>query len=261
MMVNDGRYPWWLYDPHIQADVVLAERVDPARIDIVLDSHSLQYPSNSKHDVFGSSLMPGIQLMTNGDIDEDRDQSQSHPKTHVQTSSHVIHVDSQSYRASSPIPEVPPSRPGEQGNVLAALSIGAPLIASVVVSCLSVMRDEIESVFGDDVRSRPLSAQITVALMWAATVTSLGSTMIAVAGLAMAAGYHDSHVGITKTIIRKIRRKQERMPRALSNIHASDGCQNRAPSPANTFATTFKKERHSLAALRASEVSARDHQY
>lgn len=135
--------------------------------------------------------------------------------------------------------------------------VQAPLIASVVVSCLSVMRDEIESVFGDDVRSRPLSAQITVALMWAATVTSLGSTMIAVAGLAMAAGYHDSHVGITKTIIRKIRRKQERMPRALSNIHASDGCQNRAPSPANTFATTFKKERHSLAALRASEVSAR----
>ena len=135
--------------------------------------------------------------------------------------------------------------------------VQAPLIASVVVSCLSVMRDEIESVFGDDARSRPLAAQITIALMWAATVTSLGSTMIAVAGLAMAAGYHDSHVGITKAIIRKIRRKQERMPRALSTVHTSDGHQNRAPSPANTFATAYKKERHSLAALRASEVSAR----
>ncbi|KAI0795964.1 hypothetical protein C8Q75DRAFT_744604 [Abortiporus biennis] len=139
------------------------------------------------------------------------------------------------------------------GNTLAALSIGAPLIASVVISCLSVMRDEISARFGDDIPSRPFSAKATFALMWAATITGLGSTMIAVAGLAMEAGYHDSHVGVTKTIARRLR--AWRMRRKSNHIGEEEHI--REPSPARTVATALKKERHALAALRAAEVSAR----
>ncbi|KAL4249004.1 hypothetical protein ABKN59_006396 [Abortiporus biennis] len=139
------------------------------------------------------------------------------------------------------------------GNTLAALSIGAPLIASVVISCLSVMRDEISARFGDDIPSRPFSAKATFALMWAATITGLGSTMIAVAGLAMEAGYHDSHVGVTKTIARRLR--AWRMRRKSNHIGEEEHI--REPSPARTVATALKKERHAVAALRAAEVSAR----
>ncbi len=203
-----------------------------------------------------------------------------HSKDYVQPGPRSAHPDSRPFTprpaslAAGTIDAGPSA--GDHGNTLAALSIGvsfcilhyttqsiltfvivqAPLIASVVVSCISAMRDEISAAFGDDIRSRPPSAQIIFALMWAATVTSLGSTMIAVAGLAMASGYHDSHVGITKTIIRKIRAWRRRLKKAPAT-QEPDVNQIRIPSPVPTVATIQKKERHALAALRAAEVSAR----
>jgi len=157
---------------------------------------------------------------------------------------------------------------------LAALAIGAPLLASVVVSCLSVVQAELASAFPDAPSTRPPGVQAAVALMWSAVATTLGSALIAVAGLAIAAGYHDSHVGVTKTIVRRIRawkrarRNQSGVQRGLDGKdHVAAGAALESsvhphtssfpPSVVHSIGTVEKRNQHGQAALRAAEVSAR----
>lgn len=129
----------------------------------------------------------------------------------------------------------------------------APLVASVVGSCLSVIVSDFTATLGTDTLARPARASVVVALLWSSMLTSLGSTMTAVAGVAMFAGYHDRHAGITKTIVRKIRQwrglgpKQERIS-------------NRAASPVPTVLsaiTDAHRDQHAQIAFRAAIVASR----
>lgn len=89
--------------------------------------------------------------------------------------------------------------------------------------------------------------------------------MTAVAGLAMHAGYHDSHVGVTKRIVRFLRsrwkRETPRGPAALPH-HEATGKRTRTPSPYPpqsmlSAITDTHKEMHAFASFRAAVVSAR----
>lgn len=76
--------------------------------------------------------------------------------------------------------------------------------------------------------------------------------MIAVAGLGMASGYHDSHVGVTKTIVRRIRAL--RKPKTPGLTHE---LQQRPGSTVPTIGTHERHQQRNLVALRAAEVSTR----
>ncbi|KAK7677734.1 hypothetical protein QCA50_019286 [Cerrena zonata] len=154
--------------------------------------------------------------------------------------------------------------PNTQQQILTALAVGAPLIASVVSSCTSVICADLTSALGDDPHSRPAKASAVVALLWCALVTSLGSTMMAVAGLAMHAGYHDSHVGVTKRIVRflrqwrKDRKALKRRQEVETGHYDTDVHLNvRAVSPALSAVTDGHKEQHAMASFRAAVVSSR----
>ena len=119
---------------------------------------------------------------------------------------------------------------------------------------------------GDDPHDRPAKASVVVALLWCALVTSLGSTMMAVAGLAMHAGYHDSHVGVTKRITRFLRqwRKDRKVLKNNNGVEthlrvsdAPETLQARAASPALSTLTNGHKEQHLIASFRAAVVSSR----
>ena len=73
------------------------------------------------------------------------------------------------------------------------------------------MTTEHQDVYGN-LQKRPPTAQATVALMWSGIITSMGSTMMAVAGLAMAAGYHESHTGLTMWIAKLHRGTRQLTP-------------------------------------------------
>lgn len=124
---------------------------------------------------------------------------------------------------------------------------------------------DLTSALGNDPHSRPARASVVVALLWCALVTSLGSTMTAVAGLALHAGYHDSHVGVTKRIVRFLRqwrddrkaRKNaqhvEAQERSGTDVHVDI----RAVSPALSAVTDGHREQHLAASFRAAVVSSR----
>ena len=73
------------------------------------------------------------------------------------------------------------------------------------------MTTEHQDVYGS-LQKRPPTAHATVALMWSGIITSMGSTMMAVAGLAMAAGYHESHAGLTTWIAKLLRGPRQSTP-------------------------------------------------
>lgn len=91
--------------------------------------------------------------------------------------------------------------------------------------------------------------------------------MTAVAGLAMHAGYHDSHVGVTKRIVRFLRsRWKHEVPRGPAELPHHEGIANgkrtRSPSPYPpqsmlSAITDTHKETHAFAAFRAAVISAR----
>lgn len=156
--------------------------------------------------------------------------------------------------------------PKTQPQILTALAVGAPLIASVVSSCTSVISADFTSALGNEPAARPAKASVAVTLLWCALITSLGSTMTAVAGLALHAGYHDSHVGITKRIIRFLRRwhderraaKRGRQPVAQDvHVRSSVHLEVRPVSPALSAVTDAHTEQHLVASFRAAVVSAR----
>ncbi|KAF9535723.1 hypothetical protein CPB83DRAFT_842227 [Crepidotus variabilis] len=155
------------------------------------------------------------------------------------------------------------STPKTQLQILTALSVGAPLIASVVSSCTSVISADMTAALGADPLQRPAKASVVVALLWCALITSLGSTMTAVAGLAIHGGYHDSHVGITKRIVRFIRgRWHKETPVRDVEVHHDHGKTARSPSPLRPHSmlsaiTDGHKQIHEFAAFRSAVVSAR----
>ncbi|KAF8075027.1 hypothetical protein FPV67DRAFT_1475769 [Lyophyllum atratum] len=167
---------------------------------------------------------------------------------------------SMDYRApSEPIPKT-------QYQILSALAVGAPLIASVVSSCTSVIAADFASVMANDPIARPAKASVAVTLLWCALITSLGSTMTAVAGLALHAGYHDSHVGVTKRIVRFLRqwrddRKAAKRGQHLAahdtHVRSSIHLEIRPVSPVLSAVTDGHKEQHLVASFRAAVVSAR----
>jgi len=140
----------------------------------------------------------------------------------------------------------------------------------VVVSIMAVVQAELVAAFPNDTPvDRPARTQAVLSLMWGAVITSLGSTMSAVAGLAMAAGYHDSHVGLTKLIVRRIRAfghrnkprpdeeeeaQAEELRSPMSDVHVDV---SRATTPGPSIVTQNHEYQHSLAAHKASEVSTR----
>ncbi|KAF9483095.1 hypothetical protein BDN70DRAFT_874142 [Pholiota conissans] len=149
-----------------------------------------------------------------------------------------------------------PSLSNGQTNILGALSIGAPLIASVVSSCTSGICADLTAVLGADPLTRPVRASVIIALLWSALITSLGATMTAVAGLAMSAGYHDSHVGVTKKIVRFVRQWHSKHRTRTSFSEVRDH-EMRPPSPALSAITDTHKDQHAAASFRAAVVSAR----
>ncbi|KAF8965561.1 hypothetical protein BDZ97DRAFT_767218 [Flammula alnicola] len=130
----------------------------------------------------------------------------------------------------------------------------APLIASVVSSCTSGICADLTAVLGADPMTRPVRASVVIALLWCALVTSLGATMTAVAGLAMSAGYHDGHVGVTKRIVRFLRQWHASRPRSLPRHQEHE---MRPPSPALSAITDMHRSQHATASFRAAVVSAR----
>ncbi|KIY65424.1 hypothetical protein CYLTODRAFT_456301 [Cylindrobasidium torrendii FP15055 ss-10] len=148
-----------------------------------------------------------------------------------------------------------------QNQILTAIIVGAPLIASVVGSCLSVVVADFSTALDDDPRKRPARASAVMALLWSAMLTSLGSTMTAVAGLAMNSGYHDAHVGVTKKLARVIRQwKNGNAPLPRHARRPSSRHSPRAPSPAPTVLSTITdhhKEQHQAVAFRAAVVASR----
>ncbi|TFK38374.1 hypothetical protein BDQ12DRAFT_735500 [Crucibulum laeve] len=153
-----------------------------------------------------------------------------------------------------------------QAQILTALAVGAPLISSVVSSCTSVICADLTSALGATPMTRPTHASAVIGLLWCALITSLGSAMTAVAGLAMHAGYHDSHVGVTKTIVRFLRRWQkEHLHRRHNDEHFHrhsheenrPSIEMRVPSPALSAITDGHKDQHAIASFRAAVVSAR----
>lgn len=101
-----------------------------------------------------------------------------------------------------------------------------------------------------------------MALLWCALVTSLGATMTAVAGLAIHAGYHDSHVGITKRVVRFIRSRWKGEARGDAEHHHDQQRKTTTPSPHPppsmlSAITDGHKEIHAFASFRAAVVSAR----
>ncbi|KAF8196563.1 hypothetical protein BJ912DRAFT_955664 [Pholiota molesta] len=187
------------------------------------------------------SQFPPPKIRDYGDVDE-------HTSDHLQLPS--PHERSHAAQSSSTLN-------GGQTNILGALSIGAPLIASVVSSCTSAICADLTAILGTDPLNRPARASAIVALLWCALVTGLGATMTAVAGLAMSAGYHDHHVGVTKKIMRFLRqwhanRRQSRASFAEMREH-----EIRVPSPALSVITDTHKSQHAMASFRAAVVSAR----
>ncbi|KAF5385149.1 hypothetical protein D9615_001085 [Tricholomella constricta] len=133
---------------------------------------------------------------------------------------------------------------GAQTQILLAIVVGAPLIASVVASCLSVVVDDFASSLGEDPLARPARASAVITLLWCSVLTSLGSTMIAVSGLAMHAGYHNSHVGVTEKITRVLREWRR----------------TRSGSPAPTISSMImdrRRSQYAAVSLRASVVASR----
>lgn len=94
-------------------------------------------------------------------------------------------------------------------------------------------------------------------------LTSLGATMTAVAGLAMHAGYHDAHVGITKKIVRMVRgwrRAQKGLPdhEEVRNRWSSVGARSGSPAPTALSAITDGHRRqHAAVSFRSAVVASR----
>ncbi|KAF9463964.1 hypothetical protein BDZ94DRAFT_1257884 [Collybia nuda] len=155
--------------------------------------------------------------------------------------------------------ELIPISSGSQTQILTAIIIGAPLIASVVGSCLSVVVADLTSSLGPDPLTRPARASAVIALLWSAMLTSLGSAMTAVAGLAMHAGYHDAHVGITKKIVRLLR--EWRAARKTLPDHGelrTRGTRPTSPVPTVLSAITDgHRGQHAAVSFRAAVVASR----
>lgn len=89
--------------------------------------------------------------------------------------------------------------------------------------------------------------------------------MSAVAGLAIAAGYHDSHVGVTKLVVRRFRvwrRRHGGIRHEERGIgEGEEGRRSRPVSvqsgPMPSIVTVERIKQHHRGALRAAEVSAR----
>jgi len=90
--------------------------------------------------------------------------------------------------------------------------------------------------------------------------------MTAVAGLALHAGYHDSHVGVTKRIVRFLRQWRDDQKAAKRGQHPaahdthgrpSIHLEVRPVSPVLSAVTDGHKEQHLVASFRAAVVSAR----
>ncbi|THV06307.1 hypothetical protein K435DRAFT_773286 [Dendrothele bispora CBS 962.96] len=208
------------------------------------------------------------------------------PDTNASIHDHTSYREDAPSRASASFRPHSEPVPKTQHQILTALAIGAPLIASVVSSCTSVISADLTSALDPDPTSRPAKASVIVTLLWCALITSLGSTMTAVSGLAMHAGYHDSHVGVTKRIVRFLREwREERKAakRKSSMLAAPDNHHHnhnhtmtisetqatkpttggavyldvRIPSPALSAVTDDHREQHMIASFRAAVVSAR----
>ncbi|KAF5329137.1 hypothetical protein D9758_017156 [Tetrapyrgos nigripes] len=201
---------------------------------------------------------------------EDQDSRHVHYPPDASTDGHHTHQEeapsrlSMQNRPREPVPKT-------QHQILTALAVGAPLIASVVSSCTSVISADFTSALGDDPSARPAKASAAVALLWCALITSLGSTMTAVAGLALHAGYHDSHVGVTKRIVRFLRQWREEHKAArrrsqqsqtleapyVAEYRSSMHLDVRPMSPALSAVTDDHRDQHMVASFRAAVVSAR----
>ncbi|EIM90741.1 uncharacterized protein STEHIDRAFT_144307 [Stereum hirsutum FP-91666 SS1] len=132
----------------------------------------------------------------------------------VDTAQERLHViETMATTSYPPTPPVPAKTrringqdtPEQPGLALSALAIGAPLLTSVIISTFSIIQAELSSAYpspSTTPHSRPASAQACITLMWSAMMISLGAALISVAGLAISAGYHDSHSGVTRTVAR-----------------------------------------------------------
>lgn len=116
---------------------------------------------------------------------------------------------------------------------------------------------------GSDPHQRPVQASVVIALIWSALVTSLGSTLTAVAGLALHAGYHDQHVGITKRIVRFLRSRWKKDVKDRDAEHNEyTKAESRTPSPypqpsVLSAITDGHRKIHEFCSFRAAVVSAR----
>lgn len=94
-------------------------------------------------------------------------------------------------------------------------------------------------------------------------LTSLGATMTAVAGLAMHAGYHDAHVGITKKIVRMLRRwrrARKGLPDHVEVRSRGSGVGVRSGSPAPTVLSAITdghRGQHAAVSFRSAVVASR----
>ncbi|KJA27986.1 hypothetical protein HYPSUDRAFT_792007 [Hypholoma sublateritium FD-334 SS-4] len=184
------------------------------------------------------------------------ERSSETPSLHIIPETPPIHQ--RTHTATKGRPHEPTSSTtSSQSNILGALSIGAPLIASVVSSCTSGICADLTAILGADPLTRPARASAVIALLWCALVTSLGATMTAVAGLAMSWGYHDAHVGVTKRIVRFVRQWQASRRQHSATFANVREHETRPPSPALSAITDLHREQHVMASFRAAVVSAR----
>ncbi|KAF9052417.1 hypothetical protein BDZ89DRAFT_1125849 [Hymenopellis radicata] len=153
--------------------------------------------------------------------------------------------------------------PSAQTQILTAIIVGSPLIASVVGSCLSVIVADFATSLSEDPHARPARASAVITLLWCSMLTSLGSTMTAVAGLAMSAGYHDNHVGVTKKIVRMLRewkRAGKGLPNHSESSRRYSGVEARPGSPAPTILSAITdrhRDQYAAVTFRAAVVASR----
>lgn len=144
---------------------------------------------------------------------------------------------------------------------LTLLPIQAPLIASVVSSCTGAISNDFDVALDADPHTRPVSASVIIALLWSAQLVSLGSSLTAVAGLALDAGYHDHRQSLVTRIssVFKPWISQRHSPSAAQddslahNLHAALEVP-RGPSPIMSDA---HRRMHNHVSFSAAVVSAR----
>ncbi|KAL0952155.1 hypothetical protein HGRIS_008771 [Hohenbuehelia grisea] len=254
---------------HIEPNTPPANAIPPSHEPTVTgrDFHEWKSPGHKS---------PELTRISTSSIGHSREEGDHHVHYPPSASIHTHEAnrtDNAPSRATITHPATGEPIPRTQHQILTALAVGAPLIASVVSSCTSVICADLAAALGNEPMDRPAKASAVVGLLWCALVTSLGSTMTAVAGLAMHAGYHDSHVGVTKRIVRFLRRwrderraarREERrhvegQPQDHEHVKHSIHLDVRPPSPVLSAVTDGHRDLHLIASFRAAVVSARPH--